>query len=218
MSYRETLGRLADETERRAVAIHAAYIAGELSHDEAVALLAAAVAQGNARATSLADLALAAEIMAALGEAVPVVGVPLQDDTDRLRKAATTLLTAVEKSPVPEAIVRRLARSEVFKTANRTYGEAMRASPHVKGWVRDLEGEACELCTWWWREGRVWPDSHPMPTHPGCECTAKPVVTKEIQQLHYNKPGGQGYAGYRAGLDRRATAGAARRARAAARR
>jgi hypothetical protein len=39
------------------------------------------------------------------------------------------------------------------------------------------------MCRWWHRDGRVWPTSHTMPTHKGCECTQRPVVTDRVLSL-----------------------------------
>lgn len=55
----------------------------------------------------------------------------------------------------------------------------MSRSEHVTGWTRSLNGEACQLCTWWWRAGRVWTADHPMPAHKGCICTPQPVTRQE---------------------------------------
>ncbi|TSE00663.1 hypothetical protein FOS14_06435 [Skermania sp. ID1734] len=204
MSYRDTLVQLADDTERQALTIYSRFLAGELSRDETVAYLAAVIARGNAQAVTLADLALASELMVQLGEAVPVTGTVLPSgDTDRLTRAASTVLVVAETSPVPDAIVSRLARSEPLETAAKAYSQGMSESKLVRGWVRQKSANACQLCQWWWRDGRVWPASHPMPTHKGCTCTPKPVVRDDIQQLSYTKRG-QSYDQYRAGLDRRA--------------
>ena len=188
MSYREKLTALGDETERRVLAVYTAYLAGELSHDETVAYIAAVVAQANSSATALADLSLAAELMLTLRTSVETVGVvrPV-GDLARLTKAATTVLAIAQASPVPESIVGRLARSEPLEAAAQAYSEAIRKSPHVKGWVRQKSPGACELCTWWWRNGRVWPAAHPMPTHKGCTCSPKPVAATEIQSTEYTR-------------------------------
>jgi hypothetical protein len=47
--------------------VYALYLSGQLSADEAIALMAAAIAQANSRAFALADLALAASIMVGTG-------------------------------------------------------------------------------------------------------------------------------------------------------
>lgn len=198
MTYRDTLTNLADRAEQQVLAVYALFRQGVLSRTETVARIAVLVAAGNGRAASLADLALAAELMVALRAPVPIGGthsrVPLAGttlahyvDVDRLTKAAATVLDVADTSDVPEKIVARLARSEPLETAANTYSEAMNRSPLVKGWVRSLSPSACQLCRWWWREGRVWPSEHPMPTHKGCTCTPKPVLREHIASTGYTR-------------------------------
>lgn len=70
----------------------------------------------------------------------------------------------------------RLARAEPLFAAQEVTQSAIVAEPAITGWVRDLEGDACQLCRWWWREGRVWAPDHRMPTHKGCSCSQRPVT------------------------------------------
>lgn len=70
----------------------------------------------------------------------------------------------------------RLARSETSEAAQRAAQDAMRGDGRFEGWRRELNGDACQLCTWWWRNGRVWPKTYSMPRHPGCDCWPRPVM------------------------------------------
>ena len=70
----------------------------------------------------------------------------------------------------------RLARNEPVQAATHGAEQAMAEDDRVSGWTRGLEAEACELCRWWWRNGRVWQPDHPMPRHTGCVCHPVPVV------------------------------------------
>lgn len=177
MTYRDTLTRLSTSTEAAVVELHARLDAGEITEEEFVELAAVAVARGNARAVSLADLALSASVTVALRRAVPVLGLPAPDDRPRLRRAATTLLERLPGSEAPVARVARLGRSEPLTTAARAYSAGMAARPEVTGWTRGVSGNACQLCQWWYRDGRVWPSTHPMPIHKGCTCTPIPTVS-----------------------------------------
>lgn len=185
MAYVDTLKALAAETEREVLVAYRSYVEGLLDEDETVVLIATYIARANGRARMLADNAIALELMAQLGEVVPVAGVPIPDDTDRLLLAAGTVLTVAAKSDVPEAIIARLARSEPLESAAKAYSDAMVRSGRTKGWVRQRSATACQLCTWWWREGRVWPAEHPFQHHKGCTCTPKPVVAEDIQETGY---------------------------------
>lgn len=177
MSYRDTLGTLGDTTAAKVQALVAAWRAGDLDHDTAVAMIAAVIAAANSTATALADLAVAADLTIATGTAVPALGiVPPSTDTTRLTHAARTLLDVLNDTPDPDARVARLGRSEPLTRAQDARGEALARSPLVDGWRRSVTG-TCQLCTWWARDGRVWPTDHRMPTHKGCRCTQTLVLT-----------------------------------------
>lgn len=179
MTYRNALHRLGDDTAARVLAIYASFTEGNLDSDETVGLIATTVALGNSRATALADASLAATLMLALREPIPTLGLlPPPGDVQRLHKAAGTLLDVVEDTPDPLARVGRLGHSEPLTRAADAFSEGMAKSVHVTGWRRGLSGSPCQLCRWWWRDGTIWPATHPMPTHKGCSCTPQPT-TKE---------------------------------------
>lgn len=177
MSYQDAVVGLSQECERQVLAVYAAYVAQAITTTEAQTLIATIIASHNSRAAALADLSLAATIMVTLGrEVASTAAIPVADDVVRLEKAASTAFDVADKSPVPEAIMGRLARSEPLETAARSYNDAMKSSRHVVGWVRNVSKGSCELCEWWSRKGQIWPPDHPMPTHKGCTCTQKPIV------------------------------------------
>lgn len=182
MAYRETLQKLALESERSILAAYRSYVEGLMSRDETVSMIAQLLAQANGRARSLADMAMATQMMAQLGEVVPVSDVDYPNELPRLQKAANTVLAVAEASEVSEAIIARLARSEPLEAAASAAQDSMVRSGITKGWVRDKSPGACELCTWWWREGRVWPAEHPFQHHKGCTCSPKPVLKEGIKE------------------------------------
>ncbi|MFC5999347.1 hypothetical protein ACFP6A_11540 [Quadrisphaera sp. GCM10027208] len=179
MTFRDTITSLAGQAEDRALDLYARWEAGELDDEQFEALLAALVARYNSRAATVADLALAAAVTVALRRAVAPLGIVTPPgDPQRLRTATRTLREALEDTPDPQARVARLARAEPLDTAARSYSEGIARSRHVEGWVRGLSANACELCTWWARGGRIWPKTHRMPTHKGCTCTPIPTVSE----------------------------------------
>lgn len=112
-------------------------------------------------------------------------------DPDRLEKAVNTILRSQEdeddtprssqgmgERPGPENRLERLGRSEVAETGQNALHAALQTTEGVEGWRREMEPGACQLCQWWWREGRIWPKAHPMPKHKGCECTPEIVVAE----------------------------------------
>src|SRR5699024_3454150 len=103
-------------------------------------------------------------------------------DQSRLRKSVETILADLDMDDiesVAQLITRmeRLARAEAIEAAQSGNGKAMARSKKVQGWKRGLEADACELSTWWWREGGIWPKDHTMTTHHGCACSQEFVTT-----------------------------------------
>lgn len=179
MTYRETLHELADATEAQVVAAYEQYEQGNLDEAAFVALVAAFVAAANNQAAALADLSLALSLTVALEAVVVPMGLtPPDGDAERLTRAAKTLVDRLPGTPDPRARVGRLGRAEPLRTAAGVYSKGIAASEVTTGWVRGRDADPCQLCTWWWREGRVWPKDHPMPTHPGCSCTPIPVTVR----------------------------------------
>lgn len=78
-----------------------------------------------------------------------------------------------------ETLTERLAalgRNLPVQAMQRGYSDALRDDNRVAGWVRGLEADSCELCVWWWDNGRLYAQDHEMPTHPGCMCQQIPEV------------------------------------------
>jgi hypothetical protein len=170
VSYRTTLLRLADGASAAMETLWLAFEAGTIGRDEFVARAAAMLAVVNARATTLADVALAATISVQLKRVIPTLGIMPNVDLDRLVLAAGTV---AELGTIGRAV--RLAHSEPLETAARAYSTGIRESPHVVGWERQTSGTACEMCTGWASAG-VLPDTVPMNTHKGCSCIPIPVT------------------------------------------
>ncbi|MFC5337527.1 hypothetical protein [Leucobacter denitrificans] len=178
MSYHGTLERLTDDVQAKVLATFEAWQAGELTQDQFVQLAAAQVAQGNARAVTLADLALATELSVTLGTVQPTVGVVAPDDQDRLRDGLLTLALAAGTVDVTARLA-RFAFAEPAAAAQRGWNDAMRESGVVIGWVRRLDPGACELCASWARGGYMFPKDLTMIHHPGCRCTPQPITEEE---------------------------------------
>lgn len=87
------------------------------------------------------------------------------------------LATIVEGDP--ETIVTRLTRLGSIVPIEETqygYSEELKSDPQTEGWIRGLNDGACELCEFWYWDGRIWPKDHDMPTHKGCMCQQIPTV------------------------------------------
>lgn len=105
-------------------------------------------------------------------------------DTGPTEPASTDTAPAADPQ---ETQVARLARCEPLEAAQKASHEAMQQQPLVEGWIRHMDADPCQLCVWWWREGRVWPKAHPMPTHKGCNCQPKVVLREHIQSTGYTR-------------------------------
>lgn len=222
--YQAATEQLATQTARDALAVYADLTTGRIPPDDAALLIAALINRANASATALADVWLSVQIEQLAGEPVPTVGVLPADSSERLAKAANTVLSdrpdagkvagqdqltdsskkigADERTTInsnddghdqpeggPSAAMRleRLARSEVFEAAQQATHDAMQQQPLVEGWIRQMDADPCQLCVWWWRDGRVWPKAHPMPRHKGCNCQPKVVLAERIKSTVFTR-------------------------------
>ena len=187
MSFRTELIDLGGRAEVSVLQVYRRFLDGTISRDMAVELLSTLVGRYSVQAATLADVSLVATLMADTARPVPVTAAAPAVDLDRLSKAAGTVLTVADASDVPEAIVARLARAETFTAGQEAYAEGIASSKATKGWIRGISPNCCELCRWWWREGRVWPKAHPMPTHKGCTCSPIPVVRDDIASTGHTR-------------------------------
>jgi hypothetical protein len=160
---------LARQAPSQALAVYTAYQAGQLSRDQAVALIVAVVNQSNAAAVSLRRRRMSAQVEHAPGIPTPATGIAPIDDAERLQKAVTTVLD--EDRPVvgdlhrpdTEMRIERLARSEPLEASQNTTIDAMQQQPLVEGWTRDMDADPCQLCRRWWREGPDLAEGAPAP-------------------------------------------------------
>jgi hypothetical protein len=90
--YQEQTEALAASTVAAVLALYAAVQAGGVAPAALAPAIAAVVATANATATTLADLAVSAQIERATGVPTPPTGITPRDDTERLNKALETIL------------------------------------------------------------------------------------------------------------------------------
>jgi hypothetical protein len=169
--FQHELERLAEDVARQARRI--ANRRNITRADRAVRL-AGLVNRARAQATALGELGALRQLEELTGRPVPARGVLPDDQGDRLLDAARTLLG--DRDPLER--VERMARSEFLQAAQQAVMQAVEGhdAPRGKhyGWTRQLNAGACERCTRWARNGRVWPATHPMKqTHPQCACIQK---------------------------------------------
>jgi hypothetical protein len=186
MTYRDTTRSLARRTRERVQAAYDAYVAGRIDRDELVAVVAATIAAGNANAYALADRALADQLAAILGRPQTTLGLaPPDDDADRLVDATTTTLDRHGQEPSAASTFETATAATAFALgrlafaepliAGRTAHQAAMVERDVPGWTRDTGPSPCELCASL-DDGSVLPPGTRMADHPGCACTARPVI------------------------------------------
>ena len=113
---------------------------------------------------------------------VPAAALAHGLDRNRLTDAMGTVIGRIdpedaETVAVASRAVSQVAAAEAMESARSVFRAAVTGTGRVRGWVRQTEADACELCDWWARDGKVWPVDHDMPTHPGCAC-AQEFVTE----------------------------------------
>lgn len=174
--YQAELEKLADSTARAA---RRAANRRNVTRATRAVNVAAIVQRGNAQALGLAEAFTQRQLESVTGRATPARGLLPADDSDRLLKAAKTILA----EPDPLARIERLGASEVLYTAQGGVQESLtgrkRSRGGYLGWVRQMEADPCKRCRWWSRNGRVWPPDHRMPRHHNCRCVQKIVLVTE---------------------------------------
>lgn len=188
MTYQDDLQQTATAVSSQVLAALAAYQAGTITLDAFVSVIVAFIQAGCLRAAALADLSLAAVLTTSTGTAIAPLGVGPGDhalDGDRLTRAARTILDDLNNRATTDFDAEltkaqnrflRLAEAEIKEAAARAYSAAVAESEIVTGWTRGIAADACQLCRWWSRGGKVWPADHEMPTHTGCTCNPVPVA------------------------------------------
>ena len=172
------LARLSAAQQAKVANAFAAFEGGDLTVKEFTRVVVNIVQLGNARG-ALLGRAVARALIEAETEAAELTTMTrtagvVRPEEERLAQAVGTILASDQDTLMQ---LQRLADNEPKQAAADGSAEVIRGSQRVHGWVRDLDSEACQLCKWWARDGRVWQPDHVMPRHTGCTCSPKPVVT-----------------------------------------
>lgn len=182
--YEEVIRQLGDNAEKILIQLWQAVEDGQISVADFPEIAAQILAVANEQGRAAAEVAFSGYMSAATGQVTVPSVAPVVDDTARLTTALQTIVASDQDTLMQLA---RIATAEPLEAAARRFSESVTTDKRVKGWVRQLEPNACELCVWWWREGRVWPKNHPFPTHKGCTCHPLPTVAGEIPSTMYTR-------------------------------
>lgn len=173
MSYEDNVKGLAERTSAALEGLWVRHKEGALSADEFQRTAAVMLSTARARGVAIAELTLGGYLQQALGRVPAFVGVATADTADRLTKAVATIASSELDTAMQ---LTRLAVSEVLDAASTGFSSAIKSHPAVKGYTRGVEADACELCTWLYKDGYVYPSEQPMDTHTGCMCHPVPVT------------------------------------------
>lgn len=176
------LHEIGERTARQVLALLDQLDAGVLQLSQIPELAAVLVKLGADQAAGVA----VAELVQHMAEAgVPparlpsVSGVTAHTTLTGAETAAATVVAGPREQVA--ARLARLSRGAVTQAAQNARQAALQGSGLVEGWTRGVDSTSCQLCVWWWREGRVWPKTHHMPRHPGCTCVQVPQLVRNLQ-------------------------------------
>ena len=188
MSYQDSLTKLRNSTDAKVLEAWRVYGLGRITKPQFVQLAAAVIMQANGKAVALADLSLSAELLKLTGDTHAPLGVlPKAYDQPRLEKGVQTLLDDFAAGEDIDARLTRFAMNSPLDAATNAYSDGIKQAQSVQGYVRQMDANPCQLCRYWWREGRIWPKDHSMPHHKGCACVQRIVVTEKINSVEPKK-------------------------------
>src|SRR5699024_8460164 len=134
-------------------------IRANLAGDELIAMLADMVAVSNSTAWHTATTQVIADLTAATGTPPATLNVPVNAhwlDRDRLTEGLSLIMAEAAEADADMRLL-RMVTGEPIEAGQRGYQAGLLADGRARGWRRGLESAACQLCTWWWRNGQVWP-------------------------------------------------------------
>lgn len=176
------LHELGERTARQVLALLDQLDAGVLQLAQVPELVAVLVKLGADQAAGLAVAELVQQMAAAgvpPGSLPRMAGVTAHSTLTGAETAAATVVAGPREQVA--ARLARLSRAAVARAAQDARQAALQGSGLVEGWTRGVDSTSCQLCVWWWRNGRVWPKEHHMPRHPGCTCVQVPKLVANLQ-------------------------------------
>ena len=104
----------------------------------------------------------------------------IQQQADRIARLAVSETRNADRDATLESAA---AQNEKLQSS-----EYVEVPEIIEGWIRQLNGESCERCEQW-ADGRVRALGVPMKWHVSCDCTARLVWTKELDNDRHDKLG-----------------------------
>ena len=172
------LGKIGDSTADKVTKLLELLQEGMIHRDDLPYLAASLTSLGAEQSAALVLRELAQQTAQATGT-IPVIPEVSRQALDPARVAgAVRTVLAGDAEQIPTRL-HRLVRGAVTEAAQQTRATAISETETYEGWTRGIDSDSCELCVWWWRQGRIWPKDHVMPTHPGCTCVQVPTISQK---------------------------------------
>lgn len=185
--FEEMVTNLGQAAAEAAAQAYSGWQSGTLTSDQFEALIVRLVATINGYARGGADLIGTTYVGDLTGRQLTVAGVAGVDvdaEFDRLGKAASTLVKAVDTDADVAMMLDRMAKNEPVEAAQRQMVHTYRGHG-IKGYRRHADSDPCELCVWLVKAhldpegiGYIYPTGKSFHRHTGCKCTPVPAIRK----------------------------------------
>ena len=177
LRFEDMLERLGDQGRRAVLDTYALMEQGLIDRATFLDVTSELLQHINERGSVFGQLSYE-QVRAIMLDAAPALATaPAPTATTTQPALADSLATIIDGDT--ETIMTRLERLGYVLPIESTqdgYAAALQRDPLATGWQRGLDATACQLCRWWWRDGRIWPKRHPMPKHKGCKCQQVPQI------------------------------------------
>lgn len=175
MSYEDTLKRLGSTVEDSIMAIWAQRRAGTLTAAQSLGMMETIIVTANAQGEAFGVLSFQAFMDTATGAAAPVAAQVTSLTPEARAATIDAIRAALEQPPhLRELSLRRMAFNAPVRMVTEAFRLEMRRDPRVQTYTRGLEGNACTLCYYLYKDGYPYPVTKPMHRHPGCVCSQVP--------------------------------------------
>lgn len=178
--YEDIVDRIGEQSAGSLTGLLGLLEQGTITRAEFIDTASTVVDTANIRGHAAGQAYFRAYIEEATGTPYALAPTVVASERDRLAKAMTTILTTEQDTTMQ---LQRLATVEPIQSASNGFQDAMQKEHRVTGWERGLDSGACQLCSWWWRDGRIFHKDHTMPRHKGCRC--HPIPRINVQTSNY---------------------------------
>ncbi|TLP75513.1 hypothetical protein [Nesterenkonia sphaerica] len=180
MSIHDTLTRLSDSARSRLEALARRLEAGELDWEEFHALATTEAARRSSAASSLAVLAVAAELSRLTGTPRSTSTARAGFDLEEAAYDAITEQTSTQSFDLDPVAAMGIAGAAIVMAAYQSTTHRAMTDQGVSFYRREVEPDACEIC----RDMAdiVLPTTHQQWHHKGCRCVAVPVSENGADQ------------------------------------